>query len=88
MINTRSSSAQTYTNTINYTLQAQSIGSSYVTFSTPLSNNKILLFMTSLFISGDNDNGCNPCRPQNLYVTATPQTTTTYTLSATNGIRT
>jgi hypothetical protein len=55
MINTLSSSAQTYTNTINYTIQAQSIGSSYVTFSTPLSNNKILLFMTSLFIKGNND---------------------------------
>jgi hypothetical protein len=47
--------------------------------------------MTSLFISGGNDNVCGgflqpACRPQNLYVTATPQTTTTYTLSATNGI--
>ncbi len=85
MINTLSSSAQTYTNTINYTLQAQSIGSSYVTFSTPLTNNKILLFMTSLFINGNLVPLCSTC-PQDLYVTATPQTTTTYTLSATNGI--
>jgi hypothetical protein len=49
--------------------------------------------MTSLFISGPADIFCNgfllpPCSPQNFYVTATPQTTTSYTLSATNGIRT
>ena len=49
--------------------------------------------MTSLFINGDYEYVCGglfqpACRPQNLYVTATPQTTTTYTLSATNGIRT
>ncbi len=43
--------------------------------------------MTSLFISGPIDIFCMPCSPQNLYVTATPQTTTTYTLSATNGIK-
>jgi hypothetical protein len=80
MINTLSSSAQTYTNTINYTLQAQSIGSSYVTFSTPLANNKILLFMTSLFIGSDLN------LEKYLYVTATPQTNTTYTLSVTSGV--
>ena len=44
--------------------------------------------MTSLFISGTSDMMCPPvCSAQNLYVTATPQTTTTYTLSATSGIK-
>jgi hypothetical protein len=43
--------------------------------------------MTSLFISGGNDNACMPCSPQDFYVTATPQTNTTYSLSVTSGIR-
>lgn len=51
-ITSKSSSATSYSNTIDYSAQAGTIGSSYTTFSTPLSNNKILLFMTSLFIEG------------------------------------
>lgn len=47
-----STSTVTYTNTIDYSAQAAATGSTYTTFSTPLSNNKILLFMTSLFIVG------------------------------------
>lgn len=48
----KSSTPKTYTNNINYTQQAQSIGSTYTTFSTPLSNNKILMFMTSMYLDG------------------------------------
>lgn len=48
----RSLTQITYTNTINYTLQANSIGSSYNTFNAPYSNIKILLFMTSMFFDG------------------------------------
>lgn len=43
---------QVYRNTINFTLQ--SAGHPYSTFSTPLSNNKIILFLTSLFHEGIN----------------------------------
>lgn len=43
----------TYTNTINYTTQATSIGSPYTTFpSSSLSNIKILMFMTSMYFDG------------------------------------
>jgi hypothetical protein len=53
-ITVASASVKTYSNTINYTLQAQSISSTYTKFSIPLTNNKILLFMTSLFVEGTN----------------------------------
>ena len=47
---------QTYTNTINYTQQAASMKTK--TFSTPLSNNKILLYLTAIEIrSTFNDEG-------------------------------
>ena len=45
-ITSRSYSPTTYTNTINYTQQAAS--RTYKTFSTPLTNNKIVLFLTSI----------------------------------------
>lgn len=46
-------SVQTYTNSINYTAQCNSYGYPYNTFNTPLSRNKILLFMTSMYITGN-----------------------------------
>jgi hypothetical protein len=76
-------SVKTYTNTINYTLQAQSIGSSYTTFSNPLTNNKILLFMTSMYISGVNDLAGPTYYPLNLVVNVNPVTTSTYLLTIT-----
>jgi hypothetical protein len=79
-------SVKTYTNTINYTLQAQTIGSSYTTFSNPLTNNKILLFMTSMYISGVNDFAGPPFYALNLLVSANPVTTTTYLLTITYSI--
>lgn len=42
-----------YTNIINYTQQAA--GMTYKTFQEPLSRNKVLLFLTSLFIRGTNE---------------------------------
>lgn len=42
-----------YTNSINYTQQVGS-SSSYNTFLTPYSRNKVLLFMTSMFAVGNN----------------------------------
>lgn len=41
-----------YTNTINYTAQAQASGCTFTSFTAPLANYKILLFMTTLYISG------------------------------------
>jgi hypothetical protein len=49
---TRTTAQTTYTNTINYTTQAATISSSYNKFSLPLTNNKILLLMTSMFFDG------------------------------------
>ena len=48
-ISSASLSSTIYSNTINYTTQATASGCTYTTFSTPLSNNKIVLFLTSLF---------------------------------------
>jgi hypothetical protein len=45
-------SFKTYTNVINYTLQAA--GSYYNTFLPPYSRNKVLLFMTSIILRGKN----------------------------------
>ncbi len=80
-ISSQSLSVQTYRNTINYTLQAQSIASTYTNFSMPLSNNKILLFLTSIFISGFNDYSGSTKYPLNLQVSATPSTTSSYLLT-------
>lgn len=49
---TASSTMNTYYNTINFTQQAGSL--SYNKFSTPLTNNKIVMFMTSMYIAGAN----------------------------------
>ena len=51
-ISTASSSVQTYSNTISYTNQAAAAGSTYTQFSLPITNNKLLLFMTALYSDG------------------------------------
>lgn len=56
-ITSRNGITQTYTNVVNYTAQATSIGSAYRYFSLPLTNNKVLIFMTSLFISAVFESG-------------------------------
>jgi len=71
-ITTASMSVKTYKNTINYTAQAAATGSTYTTFSSPLTNNKILLFLTSLFHSGTNEAAPSTSYPLNLNVAATP----------------
>lgn len=82
----KSATARTYTNNINYTLQAQSISSAYTTFSTPLSNNKILLFMTSMYLDGD---GGEPSSfyAIDLQVSATPISSSMYTITVTLGVQ-
>lgn len=54
-ITSAGNSIVSYTNTINYTQQAIAINSNYTKFSTNLTNNKILVFMTSLFVTGTLD---------------------------------
>lgn len=49
-ITIRRSYMQMYTNNINFTKQAIDANSNYTTFPTPLDKNKILLFLTSLYI--------------------------------------
>lgn len=43
-----------YENTINYTAQANSIGSSYGYFNSTFTNNKILIFLTTIYLSANN----------------------------------
>lgn len=76
-----SMSVKTYQNTINYTLQAGTISSTYLTFNPILTNNKILLFMTSLYIEGGTMDKTGTAYPINLYVDASPKTTSTYMLT-------
>lgn len=66
-----------YTNTINFTAQSIASGQSFTQFLAPLSNNKVLLFMTSMFLDGLLSS--NP--PLNTRVTATVMTTQTYVLN-------
>lgn len=83
-ITSAGNSIVSYTNTINYTQQAISINSNYTKFSTNLTNNKILVFMTSLFVTGTLDTSSNPVE-LNFKITATPLTETTYQLTASFG---
>lgn len=78
-ISTPSSTTQTYTNTINYTAQTTALGMTYKKFSLPLTNNKILLFMTSLYITGVYES--STIYPVSLVVTSAPASNETYTLS-------
>lgn len=71
-ITSGSSSVASYTNVVNYTAQATANGLSYKNFSTPLSNNKILLFMTSMYITSSLSSTVD------LHVTATPLSNETY----------
>lgn len=72
-ITIKSSGGQTFTNTINYTAHAISVGSNYTHFSSPLTNNKIFMFLTSLYLNGTADPSTT--NPLNLVVTATPMST-------------
>lgn len=65
-ITSQTGSANTYTNIINYKTQT----SNKNTFSTPFENNKILLFLTSMFLTGTNDN-TGTANPVTFRVTAT-----------------
>ena len=69
-----------YTNIVNYTQQAQ--GLRYTTFSQPYSNNRILLFMTSLFIFGQLENNNPPFFPIDLRVSAEVISTNYYKMTA------
>lgn len=75
-----------YYNTINYTTQATAVGSTYTTFSSPLTNNKILLFMTSLYILGLNDN-TGTANPVTVIIVPTVMSTDTYKLNVTYGVK-
>lgn len=70
-ITTPRTSINKYRNVINYTSQATSIGSSYKSFTLPLSNNKVILFITSLFHRGDNEPNGDPFNPITLEINST-----------------
>ena len=76
-ISTPSANLQTYTNYINYTQQAAS--RAYKTFSEPLNNTKILLFLTTFFILGNNEGASSSTlRPIDYYVEAEVSSTSEY----------
>ena len=52
-LTTRDPFPKYYFNIINYTSQA--VGQRYTNFSSPLSNNKILLFLTTFYVTGVNE---------------------------------
>ena len=75
-----------YSNIINYTAQATASGYTYRAFSLPLSNCKIVLFITSLFVQGTNDPS-PPYNPLDLATTTTILTNETYKLNVTFSIK-
>ena len=81
-ISTTSSTMTTYQKIVNYTAQATAAGLTYKYFSLPLTNNKVLLFMTSMFITGTVDFG-STSNPISLTVTATPWSIDTYRIYVT-----
>lgn len=83
-VTSKQSSAQTYTNTIDYSVQAAS--RTYNQFSLPLTNNKIMMFMTTIFEEGDID-FFGTWRPIDLYVETSILSTTTYSITVTIGVR-
>lgn len=77
-ITTPSPTTKTYRNTINFTDHSISTGQgSYSTFKAPYTNNKILIFLTSLFEEGMLD-ASPPHYPLNLSVVITILTSQTY----------
>lgn len=72
---------QTYFNVINYTAQANSKGSIYKYFSLPLTNNKIVLFTTSLYFYSNNQ--VSLCT---YVIQGTPLSIDTYRIDALLGI--
>lgn len=70
-----------YTNIINYTLQANNFNCPKNTFSLPLTNNRILIFLNKMNIEGDNSNHL-----MDLRVTYNILSTSTYNLSFSYGL--
>ena len=68
-ITTESSTTQTYKNTVNYTQQAA--GRTYTRFSSTLSDNKVLLFLTTFFTATFIFPGFVNGEPLDYYVTTT-----------------
>lgn len=81
--------AKYYANFINYTAQCNANGYTYNTFSLPLSNYKILLFLTSLFHSGWNEpaSATTGLRPLNMRIATSVRSSSTYLLNVTYGIQ-
>ena len=75
-ISVQSMQVQTYTNVINYTKQAGN--RTFNEFAEPLENSKILLFMTTLFMAGANDQSGPPFYPIDFNVETNITSTTHY----------
>lgn len=77
-ITVASTSPKYYTNVINYTEQATAQGYTYKTFTPPYTNYKILLFLTSFFINGNNESPSEARRPLDLTVVTPILSNSTY----------
>lgn len=85
-VTTASTGPKTYTNIINYTAHATALAYTYRLFSLPLTNCKVIPFITTLFVTGSL---LAPVYyPLDLRITATILTTNTYQFSVTYGIKT
>ena len=80
-ISTKSTTLQTYTNRINYTQQAGS--RTFKQFSVPLENSKVLLFLTTLFIKGTNENLFPGIYPIDMNIYTEIESTSEYSITVT-----
>jgi hypothetical protein len=76
-----------YVNTINFTNQALAVSSTYNKFSGSLSDHKILMFMTSLFIRGIADNYLTIPNPVDLNINAQVINNLSYVINASLSIK-
>lgn len=77
---------KSYKNVVNYTTLANSITTTYNQFSSPLTNNKIVLFLSSLDYQGNAENG-GAIYPQSLIVSTNIESTISFSINVTNGIQ-
>lgn len=86
-ITTRSLSPRTFTNPINFTTQSTPTGASFTQFTLPLTNNRIVIFPTTLYLSGTEEpTPSSPNLPISMEITPTLLTTQIYSLAVRVGV--
>lgn len=87
-ITTYSITTKTYTNTIDFSVQSVGSGSPYTSFGLPLTDNKIVIFPTTLYLAGTGEPaGSTTYNPIKISIKGTPVTSSTFTISVKLGIK-